>query len=460
MVNLLFITNNPRAEQVCGYFRQQLKVRIDLVSDFDHGLKAVFEQRPSVVCIQEQIASVTGESVARHIQMLLGADAPAFVLLHEGNSKVKTVARLFEHLVDLGAPFEQVSSNLCQVLQQLLANYPELLCPTALQAVAEESKAIPISIDRGEEVASVWETAITAVPPQEQKEIDEFSDLFESTIIGGPPAERPIAAMPPQQVPLEPALMQQVQPGSVEHQQPEQPQNNVLPPLLQPVTAQTVVPAARAAEQTSPAADDDTVPVEELLQAVEESYLRRKRLLWVCLAGILLLVAAVAVWWFWYRVSPATVKPATAPAAPSAVTVPKPVLQQPSSSAAGPSSLPRQEPLPSFVATAMPDPAFGAEQPGWTRYLTDHREYRLFHEKDRLQAVQVLARGGSGIATAEIKQVLQELTGSDQYQVKKPSRKQGAWVEETVARKGDAGLLIYRTAPRGPVSAFVIARTP
>lgn len=141
--------------------------------------------------------------------------------------------------------------------------------------------------------------------------------------------------------------------------------------------------------------------------------------------------------------------------------VPKPVLQQPSSSAAGSPSPPRQESLPSFVATAMPDPAFGAEQPGWTRYLTDHREYRLFHEKDRLQAVQVLARGGSGIATAEIKQVLQELTGSDQYQVKPPSRKQeGVWVEEAAARSGGAGLLIYRTAPRGPVSAFVIARTP
>ena len=56
MINLLFITNNPRAEQLCGHFQQQLKVRIDLVSDFDHGLKGVFEQRPSVVCIQEQIA--------------------------------------------------------------------------------------------------------------------------------------------------------------------------------------------------------------------------------------------------------------------------------------------------------------------------------------------------------------------------------------------------------------------
>ncbi len=458
MINLLFITNNPRAEQVCGYFRQQLKVRIDLVSDFDHGLKAVFEQRPSVVCIQEQIASVTGESVARHIQMLLGADAPAFVLLHEGNSKVKPVPRLFEHLVDLGAPFEQVSSNLCQALQQLLANYPELLCPTTLPAVVAESAVIPV--ERSEEVASVWKTAITAAPPQEQKQIDEFSDLFESTIIGGPPAERPTPAVP-QQVPSEPALMQQVKPGSADDQQPEQPQVNVPPPLLQPVTARIVAPVARAADQISPAADDDTVPVEELLQAVEESYLRRKRLLWVSLVGVLLLVVAVAVWWFRYRVPSAALTPATPPAASSAVMVPKPVLQQPASSAAGSPSPPRQETLPSFVATAKSDPAFGAVQPGWSRYLTDHREYRLFHENNRLQAVQVLARGGNGIAAAEIRQVLQELTGSDQYQVKPPSRKQeGVWVEEAAARSGGAGLLIYRTAPRGPVSAFVIARTP
>ncbi len=80
MINLLFISNSPRAELLRVHFQQILKIRIDVVEDFDHGLKDVFEKRPVTVCIQDQIAGVTGESVARHIQLLLGNGAPSFVL--------------------------------------------------------------------------------------------------------------------------------------------------------------------------------------------------------------------------------------------------------------------------------------------------------------------------------------------------------------------------------------------
>lgn len=467
MINLLFITNNSRAELVCSHFQQQLKVRIDLVADFDQGLKAVFEQRPSVVCIQEQIASVTGESVARHIQMLLGADAPAFVLLHEGASKAKPVPRLFEHLVDLSDPFEQVSNNLCQALQQLLANYRELLCPTVPQAVAAEI-AIPLATASEAPFAAGGAETTPLETFPDLKRINDFSDLFEPSAIGGPPPEKPAPAVlqpaPPAAPPAAPPPASVTSsPAAALIRQPEQAQSDTeqSSPPLSSLRAAPLPQSIPAEQPSAPAvADEDSVPVEELLQAVEETYLRRKRLLWFSLVGTLLLVAVAAAWWFWSRLPASAVLPVAPHTVSPAVLPPKAAVQNQPSSATRLPSPPRQVALPAFVAAARRDPSFDNAQPGWSRFLTDRREYRLFYEKDSLQAVQVLALGGNGIATAEIRQVVQELTGSDQYQVKQQSRKQGVWVQEAAARKGNAGLLIYRTAQRGPISAFVIARTP
>ena len=120
MVNFLFISNHSRIQTVQRSLQDLLKVRIDIVGDFDCGLKEVFEKRPALVFIQEQIAGVTGESVARHIQMLLGAGGPSFVYLHDGNQKAKPVRGLYEHLVDLSQPHKKVMSDIQDSLKQLL----------------------------------------------------------------------------------------------------------------------------------------------------------------------------------------------------------------------------------------------------------------------------------------------------------------------------------------------------
>jgi len=75
MLNLLFISDSPKVEYIKSVLQPVLKVIIDVVADFDHGLKDVFEKRPGTVCIQDQIGGVTGESVARHIQMLLSTSS-------------------------------------------------------------------------------------------------------------------------------------------------------------------------------------------------------------------------------------------------------------------------------------------------------------------------------------------------------------------------------------------------
>src|ERR1035438_3541339 len=96
MLNLLIISNSPKAELIQNFMQPLIKAKIDVVVDFDHGLKDVFEKRPATVIIQEQIAGVSGESVARHIQLLLGSGAPTFIVLHEGSARIRPVKGLFE----------------------------------------------------------------------------------------------------------------------------------------------------------------------------------------------------------------------------------------------------------------------------------------------------------------------------------------------------------------------------
>lgn len=120
MLNLLFISNSPKVQYLKSALQPVLKVIIDVVPDFDHGLKDVFEKRPATVCIQDQIAGVTGESVARHIQMLLGAGAPTFILMHDGNSKIKPIKGLFEHVIELNQPDEGLAVNFLETLKTLL----------------------------------------------------------------------------------------------------------------------------------------------------------------------------------------------------------------------------------------------------------------------------------------------------------------------------------------------------
>jgi hypothetical protein len=128
MLNLLFISDSPKAEHIKSVLQPFLKVIIDVVPDFDHGLKDVFEKRPATVCIQEQIGGVTGESVARHIQMLLGNSAPTFILLFSGNVKPKAIKGLYEHIIDLKQSNRAVAEELKNILKSLLGDQWERIC--------------------------------------------------------------------------------------------------------------------------------------------------------------------------------------------------------------------------------------------------------------------------------------------------------------------------------------------
>ena len=472
MINLLFISNSPRAELLRVHFQQMLKIRIDVVEDFDHGLKDVFEKRPVAVCIQEQIAGVTGESVARHIQLLLGNGAPDFILMHEGNAKAKQVPGLFGYVIDLQDPFEVVCGGLRKALQSLLgASWDTIYsAPPEQNTLVAEPESIANLADQVVE-EFVAENAEIAAPQNDITSIKVVSQAdgvssafvtFDHDLPGGPPAE-PLAAkvVPPisssghealeAPVPRDPLMAGKQPPAFLQQKALERPVRSI----------QQVSVAAPSASELS-GADDGSVPVEALLQVFEDKYRSRKRMIrWAVVVLIsLLLLGAVFVWLKKYGVldgqSAAVIKQHL-PERPDPLPAVQPVISSVKSAAPTLQPVIQKAVAPlSFIAQAKPDTSFSSKKPGWSRYLSARRDYRLFHADGRLQALQVIAIHDSSIPLSELKQVLRELTGKEQYRSGRKEHKRGVWLERaTIPEHGD--LLIYRPTSSGPIKAFVYA---
>lgn len=477
MVNLLFISNSPRVELLRVHFQQILKIRIDVVEDFDHGLKDVFEKRPVAVCIQDHIAGVTGESVARHIQLLLGNGAPGFILMHEGNAKAKLVPGLFSHLVDLEAPFETVCEVLRAALQSLFGDRWDMLysAPAEPVSLVTEPGVVPAATLADQLVDEFIAETIGGVdvpntPPsyikQPAADLLSATTTFDHDLPGGPPAEPHAAKV------TFPALLSE--PEALEAPVPRDPLlAGKQPPAFlqqQPVLGRPVKPVQQApavapdSKSEVFAAAEESIVVDELLQAFEEKYHGRKRLLrWVGITLIVVLLLGALLFWLRQR-DAATKHPAVVkqnlPVRPVEQAPVQPVVSSVRSAApVAPSVAHTAEKPPKFIGQAKRDAAFAVKKPGWSRYLSARRDYRLFYANGRLRALQVIAATDSTITPSELKQVLRELTGKEQYLAGHQEHKGGIWQERATV-PGSAELLIYRSTSNGSIKAFVYAPTP
>ncbi len=433
MLTLFFISDNPLIEPLRAHFQQFLKLRIAVVRDFDHGLKEIYDKRPLVACLQDRIAGLTAENVARHLQLLLGNGAPAFILLQGSPPTAPAPADLFSRTVDLTQPFEAVCRDLQQALQQQLgAHWAQVYEPPGPPA----ANAATPRPDQPEFDAYLTEDSIFRPSPAGQLPGTEPSDeperepLFVQDAPGGPPAEPMAAAPPPRMAPTPPA-------PDASHQPTPQP----LPPK----------PVAAPVPQPEKTAD----PVAEALLVMEKTYHARQQTKRHLFAALLLLLALVAagIWW-WIGRQPDSRRGGTVVAPPP--------QQRPATLAT--TSATRNRPtvptravttLPPFIPATGHDTAFAATHPGWERYRSRHRDYRLFYEHGRLKALQTLTVEDGAITTAELRQALVALTGSDRYRLTDRERRGGLLLEHAVI-PGRAELIIYRTGARGSIQAYVL----
>lgn len=110
--------------------------------------------------------------------------------------------------------------------------------------------------------------------------------------------------------------------------------------------------------------------------------------------------------------------------------------------------------LPSFIMDSEPVPEYARRNPGWQCYQGPAHEYRIYRGKDnKIQAIQVIDRSGSGIRQSFYKTVIKELSGVDSMRTSSSEVKEGYEV-----RRGQAGklqLIQYRDAQGGKLHGLV-----
>ena len=517
MVNLLFISNSTKIDAIRNALQPFLKVKIDIVADFDFGLKDVFEKRPATVFIQDQIAGVTGESVARHIQMLLGAGSPSFIYMHEASSKAKQIKGLFEYLIDLSQADAKVVADIQATLKSLLGpQWEKIYIPSKIDnasirtvaAVPDDGSACAdqleddlisgldsIGSDSSGNKSTTSCTSGRLATENESFQVvssaqDQLSEMLSETRREQyAPEAAPVTTEDfSKGVYIPDANQQRQQPtlsnrpealvsvkSPVSAQPQPAPKGNVAPvPGVHKkpdtgVTVSTVsqsMPEDRPLQQASTAdfvilgelPDEDVVP-EDLLRVFEGNYYahpgRWKRNV---IIALVLVVCVGGGLWYLLKQKPQHLARLSRPSGQAVVvaTAGRPV--EPAISIQKPatsSALKSKVPtLPLFIPQAGLDNSFSSLKPGWERYVDASFDFRIYRIADKIKALQVLGVNNHAISEAKLKSILIELLGDGEYRVKSREQKLGYHIlRATVGQKAE--LLIYRK--KTTIRAFVVS---
>ncbi len=497
MINLLIISDNIKAESIRKTLQPMLKAKIDILGDFDLGLKEVFEKRPTTVLIQEHLDGVSAENVARHIQMLLGKNGPTFILLHDGNPVAKPVKGLFDHVVDLNMPAKPFFQDLISKLKLI---YGDQWDKFYISSTSKNSESVL-------DVVSVVDTdAANRMVDELLSDLNSENGSLEEKVVPHPAEiaktevdqETQFLATKTEEIA---ALLVEAANGTREMQLAEEehktvpqielpkPQKDEIPPhkISSPPqsfsTLKTSMPLSpgqnadsrvvnRPIHQVDAGGAESPQPdlskiSDDILLSFEKNY-RTDSSHWksVAIIGVIVVCILAGGWYLLNNnlskinmtkkkpeVPAASVAQPVAPVLSGAA--PANSIQKPLSSASR-SVSEAKAPLPSFVPLKGRDLTFSGNGPGWERYLSESVDIRLFKTGDRIRAIQVLAVKGGTISDNYMKNVLKEVIGNEQLKQLSAIQKQGFKMQRySLNPKGE--LLIYRNKVSDAISAFVLS---
>lgn len=194
----------------------------------------------------------------------------------------------------------------------------------------------------------------------------------------------------------------------------------------------------------TPRTDEPLLSVDELLTV---SHARSGPPWWAIAVGVIILLAAPLLFWLGTR------HPTPPPEAKPAASTPP----QRRISSATPSPA---DPLPPFVTreAPRPDPDYGRVKRGWERYEGDRVEIRVYRERGKIAALQLLGRRPDGLSPRLFAQAIRETTGLTDYR----TTSRGMEGEYLVKRGklGDRGeVTIYKDSRDRILHGFVIHLT-
>jgi len=394
MLNVFVISSDKRVRSLIAHFQPFFKTKIRCASDFDNGLKEVFENRPSVVFIQSTIGTVSGETVSRHIKSLLGSESPRIVFLGESDVKGKAGTSWCDDWIRI--------SDSDQQLQQDFAELFSRCFPTDWREIHEEmeNRARADSKNLAEPHGS--EEFISSGVPLRQEVAEESEPGPSGTLAG-----------------------------------------TSIPEKSDNLTVEIPSPGSGIAEE-------EVFPAYQNLYddpSLATDFSRKKRRsVGKYLAVFFLLAVAGAGVYLWkihgngaqLSVRPPSPASKADRPAPSATTI-----------------MVDDNGLPSFLRSDWRDPLYSSQHPGWERFLSPEVDFRLYREKGTIKALQGISRKQSGISDAFLTDLLKQCGFNGPLPKGIVEVKNGILVKSVVL-SGGAELVTYQEQEAPHLKAFVL----
>jgi hypothetical protein len=433
LINILLITSDQRALAIGDRLQSQPMIKVDTASDFDNGLKDVFDKRPQLVFIQGDIDGVTGETVARHIKGLLRDQSPRLILLRETLQTRQGAKSCYDGNIDLFLAADDLLTAFREQLEKVAGFKWQDEVPD------EEQKLSVLSTADQYAAALAAASAEAAEPFSEYLPSEALSEKGDLASLPGKPA---VTAHPPSLIsPLQPTKTpDHFLPLEESEQMPNSSSKATPPPFDVEMKAPSPTHTAVGLRDT-PRPQFTPPPFEYRLPGRATHHRP-----WLYIVVFLVTLALGAGTYLYVSYS----KPrfGAAKAVGTAKTASKP---------ASDSSLPvTLTKIPSFIPQDRIDGTYASAHPGWDRYTDDAREYLVFSEKGAIKAVQIIALRQGALSDAFVRSSLQEISGSGTYQVGYRSEKDGYLVEKGLA-KGNIELAIYHKGASGEIRALVVA---
>jgi len=396
MLNVFVISSDTRVRSLIEHFQPFFKTKIRCASDFDNGLKEVFENRPSVVFIQSTIGTVSGETVSRHIKSLLGSQSPRIVFLGENDLNGKTGTSWCDDWIRLGDSEQQLQQDFAEIFSRCF--------PQDWREIREEMENSASAA--GNKIAEPHCSEIDLPPaaPLLQKVADDSDSGPAGTLSG--------TSIPEQS-------------GRV---------------------------AVEMTSSGSEILEEEKFPAYQNLYddpgLVADVSRKKRRSVGKLLTVIFLLaVAGVGVYlWKIHDDAQQSIRPPSPAAKPSVADRSAPSAAKITVDDNG---------LPSFLRSDWRDPLYPSQHPGWERFLSPEVEFRLFREKGTIKALQGISRKQAGISEVFLLDLLKQCGFNGPLPQGTVKLENGILVKSIVL-PGGAELVTYQEREAPHLKGFVL----
>lgn len=396
MLNVFVISSDKRVDSLIEHFQPFFKSKIRCASDFDNGLKEVFENRPSVVFIQSTIGTVSGETVSRHIKSLLGPASPRIIFMGDIDSSSKKGTSWCDDWICVSDSEQQMQQDFAELISRC---FPEDWREISLEM--EKTSSFPAETTH--EVSYLGAEATLDLPQQSGAAGSE-TDISGKTLDYYSPTETLAAGA---------EVSRQVGENLTEEDFPAY-QNLYHDPFLENVVSRSKFHS-----------------IGKILSVL-----------------VLLAVAGSGIYfWTMRKVDNST------PGASSAV-APRP--ESAGGTVAPPVKVEKGiKGLPPFVRSEWRDSLYSSQHPGWERYVSPDADYRIYRKNETIKALQGLTRGGDGFSETSLAQIFRQVGISGPLPSGNVTSENGFLVTSYLLPKV-AELVTYQKQGSTQIEAFVL----